>query len=56
MQQRRRGALRLAGYDYATPGAYFLTICTHGRQCWLVDPVLCALVETTWQSLPARST
>ena len=24
---------RLAEYDYATPGAYFITICTHNKQC-----------------------
>jgi len=27
----RRRSLRLRNYDYASPGAYFLTICTHGR-------------------------
>ena len=26
---------RLQGYDYNTPGAYFLTICTEGRRCLL---------------------
>ena len=24
---------RLAGYDYSTPGAYFVTICTHEKKC-----------------------
>ena len=24
--------MRLAGYDYATPGAYFITACVHGRK------------------------
>lgn len=27
---RERKLLRLAGYDYATPGAYFITTCVHG--------------------------
>ncbi len=27
----RRRSIRLKGYDYAQPGAYFVTICTHGR-------------------------
>ena len=31
MDQRR--SLRLKGYDYAQPGAYFITICTHQHQC-----------------------
>ena len=26
---------RLDHYDYSTPGAYFITICTHNRQCLL---------------------
>ncbi|MGH8567276.1 MAG: transposase, partial [Gammaproteobacteria bacterium] len=30
---RRRRSIRLEGYDYAAPGAYFVTICTHGRAC-----------------------
>ena len=28
----RRRSLRLKGYDYAQPGAYFVTICTHRHQ------------------------
>ena len=30
-EQRRRRSLRLRGYDYTQPGAYFVTICTHER-------------------------
>ncbi len=29
----RRRSTRLQGYDYSQAGAYFLTICTHNRQC-----------------------
>jgi putative transposase len=32
---RHRQSIRLQGYDYSQAGAYFLTICTHGRQCIL---------------------
>lgn len=28
----KRKSIRLAGYDYSTPGAYFITICTHQRE------------------------
>jgi len=28
-----RRSIRLKGYDYSQAGAYFLTICTHGREC-----------------------
>ena len=29
----RRNSLRLKGYDYTQPGAYFVTICTKNREC-----------------------
>ena len=29
----RRKSIRLKGYDYSLPGAYFLTIVTRGRNC-----------------------
>ena len=33
MERQDRKLPRLQGYDYATPGAYFITICTHKKQC-----------------------
>ena len=32
---RDRRTIRLAGYDYTQAGEYFITACTHGRQCIL---------------------
>ena len=32
LQQRRR-SIRLKGFDYSEPGAYFVTIVTHDRSC-----------------------
>ena len=32
---RERKKLRLEGYDYASPGAYFVTLCVQGRLCVL---------------------
>ena len=29
--RRNRRSIRLPGYDYTQPGAYFITVCTHGR-------------------------
>jgi len=29
----KRKNIRLSSYDYSLPGAYFVTICTHNRQC-----------------------
>ncbi len=34
---RRRSSLRLRGFDYASPGAYFSTVCTHRRACILAS-------------------
>ena len=35
-----RKTTRLSGYDYNTPGAYFLTICTENRRC-LLSRIVC---------------
>ena len=32
-QNKRRRSLRLQGYDYSRPGAYFITICTKNGEC-----------------------
>ncbi len=34
-----RRSIRLNGYDYARAGAYFVTICTHRRECLFGDVV-----------------
>ncbi|HOU97139.1 MAG TPA: transposase [Bacteroidales bacterium] len=28
-----RRSIRLQGYDYSQPGIYFITLCTHNREC-----------------------
>ena len=56
----RRRSVRLAEYDYAQIGAYFITVCVHGHKCLLgnviVDRVelspLGAAVEACWRSIP----
>ena len=35
----KRKRTRLTGYDYNKPGAYFITICTHNRECLLGNVV-----------------
>ena len=32
MELPKRKSTRLKGYDYSTPGAYFITICTHNKE------------------------
>lgn len=31
--KHHRRSIRLKGYDYTSPGMYFITVCTHQRQC-----------------------
>jgi REP-associated tyrosine transposase len=49
-----RRSIRLPGYDYTRPGAYFVTICTQGRQCIFDSPALRRIAEQQWLAL-ARS-
>ncbi len=58
----RRRSIRLPGYDYAEPGAYFVTICTRKRECVLgrahAETVVLSragkIVASAWQGLRAR--
>lgn len=43
---RRRRSIRLPRFDYSTPGAYFITICTHRRAPILAEVVHGELVLT----------
>ena len=45
MDRPRRKQIRLPNYDYSTPGACFVTICTQVRRC---------IVEEQIQAIPAR--
>ena len=58
----RRRSLRLPGYDDSQPGAYFVTVVTHGRACLFGDVVdgemhlndAGRVVVEVWNSLPGR--
>ena len=62
MQRREPGrrSMRLSGHDYSTPGAYFITACTHNRLLLFGRVVngkmaanrLGAAVEDCWAELP----
>ncbi len=59
---RYRRSIRLKGYDYSQPGAYFITICTSNRECLLGEidnqqmkvNELGKIVVGFWLSLPTR--
>lgn len=55
-----RRSIRLQGYDYSQAGAYFITACTHRRECYFGEilngvfrPTEAGKVlQTTWEDLP----
>ncbi len=59
-EERHRRSIRLPGYDYAQPGAYFITVVTAGRQSIfgrIVDAEMHAsrvgdIVRYEWHDLP----
>ena len=60
-REHHRRSIRLQGYDYSQPGAYFLTLCTENRECLfgdVVDGVMVLnevgqIVEDAWLDTPA---
>ena len=59
-QKHHRRSIRLKGYDYTQPGAYYITLCTKERQCLFGDVVksemrlnaLGYIAFTCWQAIP----
>jgi putative transposase len=59
-EKHKRRSIRLKGYDYAQAGSYFITICTHQRQCLFGQVVegqmqlnaIGLAVQARWQTLP----
>jgi putative transposase len=60
--KHHRRSIRLRSYDYATPGAYFVTICVQGRSCLfgsIIDEQLALndagrMVRAVWEALPEQ--
>jgi REP-associated tyrosine transposase len=44
-----RRSIRLPAWNYSESGAYFVTICTHHRECILDDAANLAIVEDVWR-------
>lgn len=57
-----RRSIRLRGYDYAQAGAYFITICTHNRECLFGEIAdgemrlrpFGQIVTEQWNDIPSR--
>jgi putative transposase len=58
--KHHRRSIRLQGYDYSQSGAYFVTICTHSRECLFGDIVggemrlndAGTIVRDLWHKIP----
>lgn len=63
-EKHHRKTIRKQGYDYARPGMYFVTVCTHKRACLfghvaqkeMVLNDAGGMVQDVWNALPARFT
>jgi REP element-mobilizing transposase RayT len=61
-QKHHRRSVRLKGYDYAQPGAYFVTICAQHRECLfgeirdgeMVLNDAGRMAQAEWERLPQR--
>jgi putative transposase len=49
-----RRALRLRHFDYASAGAYFVTVCTHDRRCLFGEVSDDQVALNTWGLIVAR--
>jgi hypothetical protein len=57
-----RRSIRLKGYNYTQPGAYFVTICTKNRACLFGEAVdgkmllndAGRMVQTVWDEIPVH--
>ena len=48
-EKHHRRSIRLRGWDYTSPGAYFVTLCTHNGQCLFEDERFRQIAEEEWQ-------
>lgn len=59
-EKHHRRSIRLKGYDYTRPGAYFVTMCTENRKCLLgkISGEIMqlnkfgAMIYTCWNNIP----
>ena len=48
MEMYYQRSVRLKGYDYSHPGAYFVTICTENRECHFGNIVKGRMILNDW--------
>jgi len=45
---------RLRGWEYTAPAAYFITICTHGREALFDHVAFREIAENAWLAIPTQ--
>ena len=53
-KKHHRRSIRLKGWDYASEGLYFVTICTHNRQNLFANPKLYEIATQAWEYIPQQ--
>jgi len=53
--KHNRRSIRLPGWDYRAAAIYFVTICTHGRECFFDDPAWATVATTAWTAIPQHA-
>jgi len=52
--KHHRRSIRLKGWDYTTPAAYFVTICTYKRQNLFDESRFREIAENAWRYIPRQ--
>jgi REP element-mobilizing transposase RayT len=53
-RKHHRRSIRLKGWDYTNPAAYFVTICTYHREYLFDNPRYREIAENTWRHIPSQ--
>lgn len=53
-EKHHRRSIRLKGYDYSQPGAYFFTIVTQNHESLLEPKPVCEMIQQWWDKLPTK--
>ena len=53
-ERPQRRSIRVKEYDYASPGAYFVTVCAHNRRCVFIVQDVRDAVQQAWRQIPVH--
>ena len=52
--KHNRRSIRLIGYDYSNPSAYYITISTNNREILLIENNIKEMISSFWHKLPGK--